>query len=537
MEAHALEDDQNNVDKSNWLSILGQGAIRFLVVAPLSLIVSILWMVRISGGWSFEPLTWLTMLWSVFFLTLHELIELRGKIRLSTMAILVLLLATVIMFPFTGIRLSHWRSEFLRINRDDIDDRGLLQDAEQSKRHPWERIFHWKRLPDDRLVPYCLAWRLDRSGLQPIAEVPVSVLSKKRWPEQLLEDLTWLSISEEECRSFSSDSIRVLESNLQAMKSLSYLKLTKRTEAGPRNSLLIEENATAGFVEYALQRIGSLDRLEDLHIEEQCLTLDHLHTILSLPKLKSLQLESDLIFNEGSLAADNIYNISSLEITSTKFSDPENLQQLLRACPRLFRLWLDYDLMTQEISSSLSNSIFLSTLGFNTTQSQIDLERMMQKIGLLRFTVKQGISVYLSQGVIDELPKGKVETAIVHFAYVQLSRNALRDLFFTQDIEVDYMMGQLTTKKAHWPELLDQLRETMNDSEVTQLKDWFGDKSLHINRAWDTDVRQDWGYLHPDEYKELESDIRQLLLRWMKAQSFPNGDSRVERIMRLEIWE
>ncbi len=32
---------------------------------------------------------------------------------------------------------------------------------------------------------------------------------------------------EEECRSFSSDSIRVLESNLQAMKSLSYLKLTK----------------------------------------------------------------------------------------------------------------------------------------------------------------------------------------------------------------------------------------------------------------------------------------------------------------------
>ncbi len=83
----------------------------------------------------------------------------------------------------------------------------------------------------------------------------------------------------------------------------------------------------------------------------------------------------------------------------------------------------------------------------------------MQKIGLLRFTVKQGISVYLSQGVIDELPKGKVENAIVHFAYVQLSRNALRDLFFTQDIEVDYMMGQLTTKKAHWPELLDQLRE------------------------------------------------------------------------------
>ncbi len=84
---------------------------------------------------------------------------------------------------------------------------------------------------------------------------------------------------------------------------------------------MIEENATAGFVEYALQRIGSLDRLEDLHIEEQCLTLDHLHTILSLPKLKSLQLESDLIFNEGSLAADNIYNISSLQITSTKFSD------------------------------------------------------------------------------------------------------------------------------------------------------------------------------------------------------------------------
>ncbi len=26
------------------------------------------------------------------------------------------------------------------------------------------------------------------------------------------------------------------------------------------------------------------------------------------------------------------------------------------------------------------------------------------------------------------------------------------------------------------PELLDQLRETMNESEVTQLKDWFGDK-------------------------------------------------------------
>ncbi len=73
---------------------------------------------------------------------------------------------------------------------------------------------------------------------------------------------------------------------------------------------------------------------------------------------------------------------------------------------------------------------------------------MMQKIGLLRFTVKQGISVYLSQGVIDELPKGKVKTASF-ISYVQLSRNALRDLFFTQDIEVDYMMGQLTTKKAH----------------------------------------------------------------------------------------
>ncbi len=175
-----------------------------------------------------------------------------------------------------------------------------------------------------RLVPYCFAWRLDRSGLQPIAEVPVSVLSKKRWPEQLLEDLTRLSISEEECRSLSSDSIRVLESNLQAMKSLSYLTLSKRKEAGPRNSLLIEENATAGFVEYALQRIGSLDRLAELHIEEQCLTLDHLHTILSLPKLRSLRLQSDLISNEGSLAADNIYNISSLRITSTKFSEPDD---------------------------------------------------------------------------------------------------------------------------------------------------------------------------------------------------------------------
>ncbi len=188
--------------------------------------------------------------------------------------------------------MSHWRSEFLRINRDDIDDRGLLQDAEQSKRHPWERIIHWKRLPDDRLVPYCLAWRLDLGGLQPVTEVPVSVLSKKRWPEQLLEDLTRLGISEEECRSLSSDSARVLESNLQAMKSLRYLTLTKRTEAGPGNSVLVEENATAGFVEYALQRIGSLDRLKDLHIEEQCLTLDHLHTILSLPKLQSLELES-----------------------------------------------------------------------------------------------------------------------------------------------------------------------------------------------------------------------------------------------------
>ncbi len=99
--------------------------------------------------------------------------------------------------------------------------------------------------------------------------------------------------------------------------------MTKRTEAGPRNSLLIEENATAGFVEYALQRIGSLDRLAQLNIEELCLTLDHLHTILSLPKLRSLRLQSDLISNEGSLAADNIYNISSLRITSTKFSEPE----------------------------------------------------------------------------------------------------------------------------------------------------------------------------------------------------------------------
>ncbi len=99
MEAHALEDDQSNVDKSHWLSILGQGSLRFLAVAQLSLIMSTIWMVRIDDGWSFEPLTWLTLLWSIFFLTLHELIVLRGKIRLRTMAILILLLATVIMFP------------------------------------------------------------------------------------------------------------------------------------------------------------------------------------------------------------------------------------------------------------------------------------------------------------------------------------------------------------------------------------------------------------------------------------------------------
>ncbi len=116
MEAHALEDDQSNVDKSNWLSILGQGSLRFLAVAQLSLIMSTIWMVRIDDGWSFEPLTWLTLLWSIFFLTLHELIVLRGKIRLRTMAILILLLATVIMFPFTGIRMSQWRAEFLQIN-------------------------------------------------------------------------------------------------------------------------------------------------------------------------------------------------------------------------------------------------------------------------------------------------------------------------------------------------------------------------------------------------------------------------------------
>ncbi len=29
MEAHALEDDQSNVDKPHWLSILGQGAASF----------------------------------------------------------------------------------------------------------------------------------------------------------------------------------------------------------------------------------------------------------------------------------------------------------------------------------------------------------------------------------------------------------------------------------------------------------------------------------------------------------------------------
>ncbi len=63
--------------------------------------------------------------------------------------------------------------------------------------------------------------------------------------------------------------------------------------------------------------------------------------------------------------------------------------------------------MTQETSSSLSNSIFLTTLGFNATQCQIDLERLMQTIGSLRFSVKQGISVSLSQGVIDDYRKVK----------------------------------------------------------------------------------------------------------------------------------
>ncbi len=92
----------------------------------------------------------------------------------------------------------------------------------------------------------------------------------------------------------------------------------------------------------------------------------------------------------------------------------------------------------------------------------------MQTIGSLRFSVKQGLSVCISQGVIDELPKGKVKTAQIYFYYVQLSPKALRDLFFAPDIDVDCMIGQLTSKTEDCRELFDQLSESMNEYELTQ---------------------------------------------------------------------
>ncbi len=179
MEAHALEDDQATSTNPLAYRSLGQGAIRFLVVAPLSLIVSILWMARISGGWSFEPLTWLTLLWSSSFSLSSSLLNYVERSALAPWRSSFSCSPPSSCFPSLEFDCPIGDPNSCESTATISMTEAFSKMPSKSKRHPWERIFHWKRLPDDRLVPYCLAWRLDRSGLQPIAEVPVSVLSKK----------------------------------------------------------------------------------------------------------------------------------------------------------------------------------------------------------------------------------------------------------------------------------------------------------------------------------------------------------------------
>ncbi len=154
-------------------------AIKHFVLCCFSFLIALTAMSRVKGGWIFEPLIWLTLVWYLMLLLICDFIILRGRGRIGTLFIIVTGVAIVIMFPFTAIQKSNYRAQF-RVGT--------------SKRH--EKVnpigfWNWWEVAPREFVPRCLAWRVPINGIKRwgVFKCTSKELVRGDYPEWFLQEV------------------------------------------------------------------------------------------------------------------------------------------------------------------------------------------------------------------------------------------------------------------------------------------------------------------------------------------------------------
>lgn len=184
-------------------------------------------MVRIPGGWSWEPLTGMILVWWIVVAITDGLVLRRGQLSLRRTAVIATCLPILIMFPFKGISLSHERAQWnnlMRTSPQPITQAG------------WGGWWTWHRLPDGNIVPKCLVWRVSPQGMVvKCNQFNEQHLSLMRLSEELADEVQVIGLNFRPRKKIAGEEVRILNQNLSQLHRLLSLEITGEYSAKSPN--------------------------------------------------------------------------------------------------------------------------------------------------------------------------------------------------------------------------------------------------------------------------------------------------------------
>jgi hypothetical protein len=239
-------------------------------------------MFRIPGGWEVEPLVWLALVWWILVSTAHGLWQRNPRLSLAQLGFCTTLIPIIVLFPFSGISLTYERARFINTQREVP--------------RPFSRpnqfdVWGWHRLPDGRLIPNCLFWRICVEGQKlPFQSKPrfpfgrykechlnEQQLSRMRLSPALLDEVRSIGLS---CRPripLDEEGMRILSHNIPNLRNLS------------RIYLLGESNSPVPS--FPLENLPLQPKLEVLHIwSSQTISCEALRNFFASNQLRYVTL-------------------------------------------------------------------------------------------------------------------------------------------------------------------------------------------------------------------------------------------------------
>jgi hypothetical protein len=308
------------------------GLFKHAGLAFIAVIVSGTLMSRVKGGWSFEPLIWLALVWYFGLLFLVDFIIFRGRGRIKTLLVILTGVAVVIMFPFSAIRKAEYRARIL----DELEPPGRIEKVQLLEQ------WNWWELPTGECIPRCLAWRVPVAGIDRQDFLFLKANEIGDFPKWLVDEVEILHID--------TDGLppRLIRNRLAPETlSISSAQATFTIDESRR----LQEKRHEKNVDW-IDQVVSLERCTTMHLFGVSVSTDTWSKILSS---KNLQ---ELVVDRSQIPEENWHcDLPQLQrlFVSNAIVGSQSLKKLISNSARLKHIVISVDQLTSEFAKEIAS--------------------------------------------------------------------------------------------------------------------------------------------------------------------------------------